>query len=120
MDFEELNTRIKQRVAESKGRLLARMNELGMKHGVNKDEIEKLTNIITTTREKEGLISRIRYKFKKSGIYVHKGVGRGRPASNPKNAKEWFNPVIEQFANELADEVMDGMLDVSMTNLKIK
>lgn len=91
-----------------------------MKHGMNKEEAERLTNLLTTTRERDGLIARIRYRFKRSGVFVHKGVGKGRPASSPVNAKEWFNPVIEQFADELAEEVLDGMLEVNFEKLKIK
>lgn len=119
MEYDDLNERIRQKVAGSKARLLAKMQQLGMKHGVNKDEAERLTKLITTTRETEGLITRIRYRFKRSGVFVHKGVGKGRPASAPVNAKEWFNPVIEEFADELAEEVLDGMLEVSYTRLKI-
>lgn len=120
MEYDELNETIKRKVAQSKGRLLARMQQLGMKHGVNKDESERLTKLITTTREVDGLISRIRYRFKRSGVFVHKGVGKGRPATNPGTPKEWFNPVIEEFADELAEEVLEGMLEVSYSRLKIK
>ena len=120
MEYDELNTGIRQKVQQSKERLIARMRELGMKHGVNKEESDRLTKLITTTGEREGLVSRIRYRFKRSGVFVHKGVGKGRPASNPGTPKEWFNPVIEEFADELAEEVLDGMLEVSYSRLKIR
>lgn len=120
MEYDELNERIRQKVAQSKVNLVARMKQLGMKHGANKEDPERLTKIVTSAREREGLINRIRYRFKRSGVFVHKGVGKGRPASNPKGAKEWFNPVIEEFADELAEDVLDGMLEVSYARLKIK
>jgi hypothetical protein len=119
-NYDELNDAITQKVGDSKRRLVEKMRDLGMKHGQNKEDGERLTNVRTLTRENEGLITRIRYRFKQSGVFVHKGVGKGRPISSPGTPKEWFNPVIEDFADELADTVLDGMIDVSAKKLLIK
>lgn len=100
--------------------MVARMKQLGMKHGKNKKDEERLTKITTFFTQRDGLIVRVRYRFKRSGVFVHKGVGKGRPASDPVNPKEWFNPVVEELIDELSEDVLDGMLEVSYNRLKIR
>ncbi len=70
------------------------------------------------------MINRIRYRFKRSGVFVHKGVGRGTKASQvgttSRKAKEWFNPIIQKMADELVDELADEWVDIIYDKLKIR
>ncbi len=95
-----------------------------MKHGLNRTEPEPLTNINTRTSKNAGVINRIRFRFKKSGVFVHKGVGKGTPiekvGSTNRKPKPWFNPVIEKYANEMMEEVADEYVDVAFNQILIR
>lgn len=70
-------------------------------------------SIGTRYRYDSGEIYRIGFKFKRQGVFVHKGVGRGYKASGNKvikvsktpgfrrHPKPWFNPVIAASLPEL-------------------
>ena len=100
------------------------MNALGIKHEDTATNTEALSNISTRFSSQFGLINRIRIKFKRSGVFVHKGVGRGTPAANAgsgkRKPKEWFNPVVEEFAEQLANDVADDLCDITFNSIKIK
>ena len=124
MDFEKVNDIVRTKTASLKGRLVNSQRSLGMKHVDSKSNYEPLSKISTRISLQHGLANRIRIRFKKSGIFVHKGVGRGTTASQVgttnRKAKEWFNPVVEQFADELADAVADEMVDLTFNSIQIK
>lgn len=42
--------------------------------------------------KESGEIVSIGFKFPRHGIFVAYGVGKGRPISSPKNAKDWWGP----------------------------
>jgi hypothetical protein len=124
MDFEKVNNIITKKTREAKDALIAEQSKLNMQHGKNRTETDTLDKLKTNTKKNAGVINRIRFKFKKSGVFVHKGVGNGTPiskvGSTKRKAKPWFNPVIERFAEKLSDEVMDELLEVNYDKLKIK
>lgn len=119
MSFEQLYTEIEQKTKAFVTRLKAEQNALGMKHG--SDSLQKIGSRVT---QKNGVPNRIRIKFKKSGVFVHKGVGRGTPAAlagtTKRKAKEWFNPFLEEFADEVMEAMADEFVNVSYDKLKIK
>jgi prophage DNA circulation protein len=119
MSLDKLNTDVQQKTKQFVARLKAEQNALGMKHG--SDSLQKIGSRIST---KNQVPNRVRIRFKKSGIFVHKGVGRGTPAAlagtTNRKAKEWFNPLVEEFADELMETFADAFIDVSYEKLKIK
>jgi hypothetical protein len=124
MDFEKVNTIINTKTRQAKQALIEEQSKLGMKHGLNRTEPEPLTNINTRTSKNAGVINRIRFRFKKSGVFVHKGVGKGTPiekvGSTNRKPKPWFNPVIEKYANEMMEEVADEYVDVAFNQILIR
>lgn len=117
-DPQKINALVRSKTVAAVARLKAEQSRLGMKHGP-----DPLTKIAVRYREKEGLTNRISFKFKKSGIYVHKGVGRGTNAAEVgltnRKPKEWFNPVIESYADELSEAVADEFVEATFRKLKI-
>ena len=124
MDLENINANIRSATKSCTQRLKERISELNMKHVSSPENFEPLTKITNGFSNQAGLINRIRFKFKKSGVFVHKGVGRGTKASEVgttnRKAKEWFNPVIEEFADELAEELADQHVELIFDKLKLK
>lgn len=124
MEFDKINNAIKSKTRDAKNALIAEQAKLGMKHGKNKAEPEPLTNINNRFSQDAGIITRIRFKFKRSGVFVHKGVGRGttigQVGSTGRKAKPWFNPIIEKYADDLMENVADEWINVSFDKLKIK
>ena len=79
--------------------------------------IEALKNYFA---ERQGLINKVSFKFPRHMVFVHKGVGKGRPAAQPGTAKEWFNPVIDADIEKLADIVANNQGDMIVSNLLIR
>lgn len=121
--LDDINATVRRKSEAAIGRMKSLQNSLGMKHGQNPDE-GRLTSIRSTVKERDGVAERIRFKFKRSGVFVHKGVGRGtsmgQAGSTKRKAKEWFNPVIEALAEELASDVFNGFIEVKIDKLLIK
>lgn len=68
-----------------------------------------------------GEIDRIAYKFNRYLVFVHKGVGKGRPAgSNKVKPKEWLNPELDDRVPELADLVIGMKADAALKRIQIK
>jgi hypothetical protein len=118
MDYEKVNEIVKNGASEVKGLLTNSIDQNNIKHVSSKTNYEPLKNIKTRVSIKNGIANRIRISFKRSGVFVHKGVGRGGSAH--RTAKPWFNPVIEKFTDDLASKVADEMCELTLNNLKIK
>ena len=75
---------------------------------------------------RQGVASKIGINFSKKLIYVHHGVGKGVPAAlagtsaTKRQPKDWFNSVIDERIEKLADTVADNMADMTVKNLKIR
>lgn len=124
MDFEKINAGIRSKTKACNQKLQSTIRQLGMKHVSSPENNEPLTKISNGFSNQAGMINRIRFRFKKSGIFPHKGVGRGTKASQvgstTRKAKEWFNPVIDAFADELVEELADQHVEIIFDKLKIK
>ena len=124
MEFDKINNIIQTKTRQAKQDLVAEQSKLGMEHGKNKKEPEPLTDIKNQFTKNAGVINRIRFKFKKSGVFVHKGVGKGTPiekvGQTTRKAKPWFNPVIEKYADELMEQVADEWVDVAFNKILIR
>lgn len=124
MDYDRINDIVRSKTVDLKARLSGSIRGLNMKHVDSKSNYEPLSKISTRISMQMGMANRIRIRFKKSGIFVHKGVGRGTKASQVgstnRKAKEWFNPVIEEFADELAEALADEIVELTFNSIKIK
>jgi hypothetical protein len=124
MEFEDINNTIREETKACTQKLKDRIRELNIKHISTPENADPLTKITNTFSNQAGMINRIRFKFKKSGVFVHKGVGRGTKASQvgstKRVAKEWFNPVVETFADELTEKIADAEVNVVFDKLLIK
>lgn len=118
-NIDQLNQYVETRTAKVLQELKTAQATLGMKHGP-----DSLAKIRRAFRKREGMINRIQFRFKRSGVYVHKGVGRGTKisevGSTKRTPKEWFNPVIEQYAQDLADAASREYVQAAFKRLKIK
>jgi hypothetical protein len=124
MEFEDINNTIREETKACTQKLKDRIRELNIKHISTPENADPLTKISNTFSNQAGMINLIRFKFKKSGVFVHKGVGRGTKASQvgstKRVAKEWFNPVVETFADELTEKIADAEVNVVFDKLQIK
>ncbi len=124
MDFDKVNEIVKTSADELKKKLKQSVRGFNMKHVESKNNHDKLENIRIRTSASHGIVNRIRITFKKTGVFRHKGVGRGTKASQAgttnRQAAEWFNPVIEAHTDELVEKVADELVDITINNLNIK
>lgn len=65
-----------------------------------------------------GMPEKVRFKFPRHLVFVHKGVGRGGTAG--RTPKEWFNPVMEKQVEKLADQLGEDYGDLAVNAINIK
>lgn len=74
-----------------------------------------------------GMIDRLGFTFRREGVYIHKGVGRGynmrggvvvktsKTLGFNRKPKPWFNPVVESHIPAL-QEIVKGYFDSAIIN----
>jgi hypothetical protein len=133
-------------IEEEARRCLAALKAEQIRLGINVVSGE-LSNIKFKQLKKDatGIFTRIRFTFPRYGVFVHKGASRGHGGSkgskwvnvrgitihtNPasfgkmntgsRQAKEWFNPVIENFTETLNVRLTDYFVSIAYSRLAIK
>jgi len=71
-------------------------------------------------KARQGLVDTISFKFPQHMVFVHKGVSKGHPITNPRQAKEWFNPSMDKSVEQLADIVADNDGELIVNNFTIR
>lgn len=120
-DIDNMNQKIKAWNEKDVQDLLKEMDSLGIKHSKNSPNKVPLRKALKSKlSQRAGLTNRISYSMPRSAIFLHKGVSRGHSKGNPRQAKEWFNPVVERNLDELADIVADGQGTLIINAINIK
>lgn len=121
---------------------VAKLNASVRQAGVNRSV--RITYKLRT-KANEDVYSRISFVFPKFLIYIEKGAKRGhggykgsiwvnergnRVRTNPNSlnkanqgssqAKEWFNPIIEDFVNTINNQLLTQFMQLSYKRIKIK
>ena len=67
-------------------------------------------------------LSSLSFSFPRHGVFLEKGLGRGRGKDKPKGAKDWFNATINASEDWIADTIMQHTADalVNFTNAYIR
>lgn len=86
----------------------------------NDPEYKPLIKSIGSALKKDfGEVVRVNFKFRKQGIWLEHGVGKGRPVRSAKaKPKPWLNPVLNPAIDELADILMEHYADAAATEIK--
>ena len=120
-DIDALNEGIEKWEQKNHIDILAEMDSLGIQHSKNSPNKTALRQALKSKlRQRFGLTNRISFGMPRSAVFLHKGVSRGHGISNPRKAKEWFNPVVDKNLDELADIVADGQGNLVINNLNIR
>jgi hypothetical protein len=96
-------------------------------------------SIKLNTHKMYGLVDRLSYRFLRYGVFFHKGTGRGykmtggvvvrvpsaknktlNDSSIKREPVEWFNPVIDDNINDLANRVANHMADAAVNATRMK
>lgn len=71
-----------------------------------------------------GMVKYVSFKFPRNMVYVAKGVGKDTPiakaGSTNRKEKDWFNAVIDEKIDSLADMAADQVGDILVNALKIR
>lgn len=106
---QELLKRLKSDKAKAK--LMTRIS----KEGILKRDVKKKIYY------KYGEAFGVGFKFPRHGIFLSKGVGKGRPVSSPGEKKDFFNPAIDSRFNDFANKITEIYADkVDVVIRKIK
>ena len=120
-DLDQLNDDIsgwdKSNLNDLRGQLDA-LNVKHVKRSPNKISLKRALR--SSLRKRSGLTDRISYSMPRSAIFLHKGVSKGHPITNPREAKEWYTPVVNKNIDNLADIVAEGGGNLIINNLDIR
>jgi len=120
-EADALNDKIRAWDKDNKQELVNEMNQLNIKHYPYSRSPQPLQQALKSrVVEKGGLVNKISYKMPRSAVFVHKGVSKSHPKSNPRQAKEWFNPIVNKNTDKLAEIVAEGCSTLVVNSLKIK
>lgn len=148
LDLDKYNGRVKDWTKEALTDIKSEGASLGIEHRPDSpSKGASLPKIKTSTREEEGAIAVVSFKFRRSLIYTHKGAGKGRggnkgsrwvdkygnaKSTNPKSmgkqatdgrvAKPFINNVLdgEKGVEELAVIAADELGDAIVNNMLIQ
>lgn len=110
IDYRKVNQAIRKWGNKTHKQLLREIIRLNIKNRKNSRSPKSAINSISLRfRTRGGVINRIGWVMPRHMIYVHKGVGKDTPiekaGTTNRKAKEWYNPVVDQNMEELADVV---------------
>lgn len=105
--------------------LKSEMDALDIRHNPRSPSPKALRNAITKKiRIKNGKIDRLSYRIPVSGIYVHKGVGRGttidQAGQGKRKIKRWFSNPTDRNFEDLQDIIAEADATYVLNNLSIK
>ena len=105
---------------QTNNELKDKIDSLGVtRYPYSRDPVPLKQAIKGKVYDKNGLPSIIGFKMPKTGIWVQKGVSRGHPIANPREAKDWYNSTIEKEIDKLGDIVMNNTGNMIVNALKI-
>jgi len=119
-DVQEVNAAILQWVPKVRSALKSSASLLG--NGKEESFVTRGTrveyklkdSIHTGTHKDYGQIDSVNIKFERHGVFVHKGVSRGHPITNPREKTDWFNPELEKHIPELANRLAEINADLAV------
>lgn len=86
----------------------------------NRTEGKLNKSITARTGMDQDVIELVSFQFERHGVFVHKGVSRKHPVSNPRTPQEWFNPALNKHLPELADELAKVNTDAAINATRMK
>lgn len=105
----------------------AKFDELNIEHSPSsKSPIAAREALKYYIQYKLGVPAVISYKFPRHMVFVAKGVGNGVPAAlagtsaTKRKPKDWFNKVLDEEIEELADGVAERTGDAIVNSLRIR
>jgi len=120
-DIEAYNNDVANWAKDTDSALKASIDGLGIKRYPYSQNPLPLREVIKARLAKRfDLVNRVVYRMPRSAVFVHKGVSRGHPINNPRQRKEWFNPVVDNRIDELGNIASNASGNLIVNGLNIK
>lgn len=120
-DIDDMNSRVEGWNDETVSQVKGSIQSLGLKRYSYSQNPRPLIDAFRSKLRKDfDVVSQISYSMPRSAVFLHKGVSRGHGKNNPREAKEWFNPVVEGRMGELGDIVADVQGNMVVNALTIR
>ena len=128
--FEQLNADVKAWAKFQSQRMQRLVGSLTLKtkialyksvrNALRDKEYKKLKPSVGGALKQElGQVNRINFRFAKQGIWLERGVGKGRRANSSKsNPKPWLAPVLDPAIDELAALIAENYSDIAAGEIK--
>jgi hypothetical protein len=121
--LEEFDQRLIDRMKLGKQNLLRAILRLGTRERLAlAEDVHLRASLRNTIRRKQGEIERVGFSFVRHGIFVARGVGKGRPVGSAKAkaaANDWLTPELDILLDDIADLVADGYADIIAAQFRI-
>lgn len=120
-DIENLNIKIENWDDRNKAEIKSTIDSLAIKrYAYSQNPLPLIKAFKSRLKKKYDVVNTISYSMPRSAVFLHKGVSRGHGKNNPRQKKEWFQPVLDKNFDELAEIVADGQGDLVVNALSIK
>lgn len=120
---DEFYQRLSDRMKLGKQNLLRHLLRLGVKDRIRlAKEVSLRSSLKEYVRKQNKEVVSVGYSFERHGIYLARGVGKGRPkgsAAANQAAKDWLTPELDLLLDEIADLIADGYADIITAELRI-
>lgn len=121
--LEAMDKEIRAWALLTRKQLLFKLASLGLHERVqlaNSIKLEK--SLKSYIRKKGGDIETVAFSFARHGIFLERGVGKGRPVNSPQAnhaAKPWLAPTLPKAVQSLADLLADEYADIVALEARI-
>lgn len=120
--LEQLDKEIRAWANVTRKQLLFRLNTLNLKERQRlANELALRESLRSRLRKKSGDLEAVSFAFARHGIFLERGVGRGRPAGSAKaeaNAKQWIKPILDPAVVALAELIENEFADIVQADLR--
>lgn len=121
--IDEFYGKLSDRMKQGRQNLLRQLLSLGVHQRLRIGrEVSLRASVKAYVRRKQGEVEKVGYTFQRHGIFLARGVGRGRPVNSAKAKaaeKDWLTPELDLLLTEIAELVADGYADIIAAELRI-
>lgn len=121
--LEALKKEVRSFARTTRKQLLFRLASLNLEQRARlADEVRLIKSIRSGVRSRGLEVEAVRFSFARKGIFLERGVGRGRPAGSSaaeRTKREWIRPTLEPALAELAELLAGEYADIAAAELSI-
>ena len=113
LNIQEFNAAVQKWASTTQQAILFQLNSLSLR-----GRGELADSLRSKVKYTDGQATRVSFSFRRHGIFIHLGVGRGSPITAPvRTRRDWISSPIDRNIEALADIAAEYYGDKAMTQV---